>query len=192
VPKRANRVGRPRKDTTGLRKETVLEEALKILDAGGEPALTFRALAKELGVTAMAVSHHVGSRKEMLASLVATVYADVAKEPSDASPKERLRYVLRNYCERVIAHPHLAHCVLSDPSLMSDEISALTAKARETLAALGADSSDLETRVNVVIDYTHGFALSAAAPQTPEDRSTAARPSIAEYVRGLDWLLGKV
>lgn len=188
MAKRANRVGRPRKDAGALAENDVLDAALKLLDAGGERAVTFRALADELGVTPMAVSYHVGSRRQMFASLVARVYAGVGTEPDVAEPTERLRLMLRHYCERVIAHPALAQCVFADPSLFSGQLVALTDSIAATLAALGAEPAELETLVGVVVDFTHGFAFAAAA--SPEDGR--ARPSIDDYARGLGWILDRI
>ena len=192
MPGKATRVGRPRKDASRLDKDAVLEAALRLLDEGGERAVTFRALARELGVTPMAISHHVGSRHAMFASLVAMVYADVAEEPRYRAPGKRVRAMLRRYCERVIAHPHLVQCVFSDPSLMSDQLVSLTLETAENLAASGADPSELQTLVYVIVDYTHGFAISAAAAWSLGEEQAMDRPSIEDYLRGLDWLLKNI
>jgi hypothetical protein len=94
---------------------------------------------------------------------------------------------LQRYCEAVVKHPHLAHCVLSDVSLMSDAQRSLTEMVRRTISTLGAPPPQEETLVDVLIDYTHGFAMAAASPQVHE--GTALRPSLDGYLRGLDWIL---
>ena len=125
-----SKIGRPSKNTSHLSKDTILTASLKLLDEGGDHAVTFRALAKELDVTPMAIAHHVGTRKELIASLVVQVYADMGKEPDLAEPKDRIRTMLEQYCECVIAHPNLVQCVFADPSLFSGQLVVLTRKYR--------------------------------------------------------------
>ena len=189
-----NEIGRPAKDATHLSKEVILTVALKLLDESGDHAVTFRALAKEFDVTPMAIAHHVGTRKELIASLIAQVYVDVGKEPNVMGVKNRICAMLEQYCERAIAHPNLVQCIFADPSLFSGQLVVLTRKIGENLAMGGVNPSELEMMVGVIIDYTHGFAISVAAfSGTGEEQENRMKgQTIDDYLRGLRWLLNDI
>src|SRR5215831_18198738 len=57
---------RPRGRPPTIDRDSVLETAIRLLDAEGVEALTMRRLASELGVSAMAPYRHVGSKDELL------------------------------------------------------------------------------------------------------------------------------
>ena len=171
-----------------------MRAALALLDEGGDRAVTFRALAAKLDVTPMAITHHVGTRKQLFASLVARVYRDVGTEPLVAEPKARIRIMLERYCQCVIAHPNLVQCVFADPSLFSGQLVALTNAIAENLAMSGLESPQRETLGDVIIDYTHGFAFSAAAYSDSDKPNGNAikKQTIDDYLRGLGWLLDNI
>ncbi len=187
-------VGRPTRGATGLSADAVLDAALRRLDAEGDRGVTFRALARELGVTPMAVSHHVGSRDEMFVALVDRVFAGVGDVSVTGPPLERLRAMLERYCRRVVEHPNLVQWVFANPTSIAGPLEALTQAIRDDLAALGLEDAEQETRLGVLVDYTHGFAVSMAAYSEPEASQRDALPpqTIDDYLRGLDWLLGAV
>lgn len=191
---RKRSAGRPAKGDIRLNADAVLDAALILLDAGGDAAVTFRALARALDVTPMAVSHHVGSRNEMFIALVAKVYAGVGEVPVSGTAGERVRSMLKRYMQRACAHPNLVQCVFADPGLMSGELIRLTETVREYLAASGVPEQHRETLLGVVVDYTHGFSASSAAYAAREPRNPGAAPgqTIDDYLRGLDWILGRI
>ena len=139
-----------------------------------------------MGVTPMSITYHVGTRAQLLRALVEKVYAGVAVIPEFAEPNLRMRGLLQRYCESVTAHPHLALCILADPSLWSEELKVLTAAIRECLRELRVPPADLETVLGVMIDYVHGFAFSAAASRRRTSKD--ATPTLDDFLAGLDWL----
>jgi len=58
-----------------LSKERIVEAAIAILDAGGESALTFRALSARLATGAGALYHHVASKSELLTAATDDIIA---------------------------------------------------------------------------------------------------------------------
>ncbi|MEM7155295.1 MAG: hypothetical protein AAF799_20775 [Myxococcota bacterium] len=120
----------------------------------------------------------------MFASLVERVYAGVASEVEVGDAGRPLVALLMRYCQRVVAHPNLAAYVLSDLSLMSDELTTLTERVRVQLRERGVPEAELETALGVIIDYTHGFAFSAGA-------SRPSPLSLDHFERGLGWLLDR-
>lgn len=180
-------IGRPPKKRAVLSKDVILKLALRLIDERGDQAVSFRSLAKELNVTAMAVSHHVGTRHEMLSSLCKFVYRGVAQSDTASTPEQQLRTLLNDYCRRTFKHPNVTKLMLTDPSLMTEELTLLTDRIRLNIAALGAKDEALETVVNLVVDFTHGFAFSAAFAG-PQYKSTSGLTT-ADFNQGLDWIL---
>lgn len=155
------------------------------MDEEGEQAVTFRALAQKMSVTAMAVKYHVGSRRQMLENLVTEVFAEVGRAPMGDSASKRIRNLLRSYCETAIEHAGLVQCVLKDPSLMSEELKRLTENLRRETQALNAgDMHDI--MLKLIVDYTHGFVFAAA--NAPKEMGL----SVEDFLCSLDWLLDKV
>ena len=89
---------------------------------------------------------------------------------------------------------NLVQCVFADPSLFSGQLVVLTRKIGENLAMGGVSPSELEIMVNVIVDYTHGFAISAAAfSNTDKEQENGMKgQTIDDYLRGLDWLLNDI
>ena len=183
---RGSDIGRPSKGEHTLSKEEFIEVALTVLDRDGVNGLSFRSLARHLGVTPMAVMHHVGTRHEMLKSVVARVYDGVDEPPANSTPHDCLRALLSGYCKRVLAHPNVAILVLSDPLLLTGPLISLTEKIRSNVALLVQSKKEVDAVLDVVVDYTHGFAIAAASAQGQK------RPTLKGFQRGLDWILNRI
>lgn len=72
-----------------LRLDTILARAVQIVDEGGADALSLRALARDLGVSAPALYDHIRSKEELLRLVAGEGYAElasrwVALDPADA------------------------------------------------------------------------------------------------------------
>ena len=92
--------------TDALSKAKIIEAAIAILDAEGERALTFRALATSLSTGSGAIYWHVTDKKALLAAatdhIVAAAIAGLTKvvEPQDA-----IRAVALGMFDAIDAHP---------------------------------------------------------------------------------------
>ncbi|SPJ30362.1 TetR/AcrR family transcriptional regulator [Falsiruegeria mediterranea] len=178
-----SKVGRPKASDQKISKARIIEVALPIVQRDGIEALSFRTLADQLGVTPMAVTYHSGSRQQLLADLVAVAFKDTLGQVDGATASDRVRQILTAYYTRALANAHLLRAVLSDPSLMSVDLKHVT-------GALGTCTKDLNdgdagsVLLHLLIDYTHGFVLSAASDET--DTLT-----IDDYLRGINWVLDR-
>ena len=70
----------PKKRPSGppLTTEAVLRAAVRVADEGGLTAVTMRNVAKELGVEAMSLYHHVHGKESILDGIVDLVFAEIA------------------------------------------------------------------------------------------------------------------
>ena len=92
-----------------LTPQTVIERALALADAEGLEAVTIRRLAKELGVTPMALYWHFRSKEELLDGMAARIFEEI--DPSvDTSGtwQEQMRALLGSMVSVLRAHPSTA------------------------------------------------------------------------------------
>lgn len=74
----------------------IIRSVRTIVSANGLDALSMRALARELGVSPMAVYYHVGSKKDLLALLIDDILKHIEVPPPDfGSWEDRLRELSR-------------------------------------------------------------------------------------------------
>jgi AcrR family transcriptional regulator len=81
-----------------------METALRLADAGGIESLTMRRLARELGVEAASLYHHVRNKDEILDGLVELVSAEMAPLTADADWRTAMRDRSRDV--RVVLRRH--------------------------------------------------------------------------------------
>ncbi len=173
--------GRPPKGSPTLTRDAVLTAALPMAQEGGIDAISFRALADRLGVTAMAVSYHSGNKRQLIADLVDLAFRGAVGDPAAEGPAQHARAVLARYFPRALQNANLLHAVLADASLMSAELRRITDMLRADTQALGDEDDVL---LHLLVDYTHGFVFSASSGE-------GTQPTIGEYLRGVDWILSR-
>jgi AcrR family transcriptional regulator len=108
----------------------VIESALALADAEGLEAVTIRRLAKELGVTPMALYWHFRSKDELLDGMAARIFEEI--DPSvDASAtwQEQMRALLGSMLDALRAHP-------SSATLLSTRTASSEGSLRATEVAL--------------------------------------------------------
>ena len=180
---KAQGAGRPRKSDSKLSKQSIIAVALPIVQRDGVDALSFRALADQLGVTPMAVTYHSGSKTKLLADLVEAAFKDALGEIAGQTATERARLILARYCKCAMRNAHLLRAVLGDTSLMGPALHQITETLSQNTKALD-DGDEGDVLLHLLVDYTHGFVLSATAsddnPLSPDD-----------FLRGLNWILDR-
>ncbi|MFF2188879.1 TetR/AcrR family transcriptional regulator [Streptomyces sp. NPDC058155] len=94
-----------------LSREQIIEAAIELLDAGGEGALTVRALSESLSTGSGAISYHVGKRDDLLDAATETVVtAALATKPAraGAAPGDEIRLVALALFDAIAEHQWLA------------------------------------------------------------------------------------
>jgi TetR/AcrR family transcriptional regulator, tetracycline repressor protein len=92
-----------------LTPQTVVEGALVLADSEGLEAVTIRRLAKELGVTPMALYWHFRSKGELLDGMAARIFEEVdLSVDASARWQEQLRALLGSVLGVLRAHPSSA------------------------------------------------------------------------------------
>jgi TetR/AcrR family tetracycline transcriptional repressor len=104
---RESRQNTPNRST--LTPQTVVEGALAVADSEGLEAVTIRRLAKELGVTPMALYWHFRSKDELLEGMAARIFEEIdLSMDASATWQEQLRALLGSMLDALRAHPSTA------------------------------------------------------------------------------------
>jgi AcrR family transcriptional regulator len=89
----------------------ILTVAMRLLEKGGQDAVTTRRVARAVGVTAMALYHHFPDRDALLRALAAVESDRIAalfdSWPARGSPVHRLRRMGESYVDYAFARPRL-------------------------------------------------------------------------------------
>jgi len=92
--------------TESLSRELIVQAATKLLDDGGEGALTLRALTVRLSTGYGAIYHHVADKSDVLAAATDDVITRVLSgAATDADPRETLRRLALGLFDAIDAHP---------------------------------------------------------------------------------------
>ena len=135
--------GTPRRGRPGYDQSAVLRTAIDLFNRQGYDGTSMGDLAAELGVTKSAIYHHVPSKEHLLSEaldealdgLEAAITA--AEEMPDASAYERLRSVVRQSVEVLVAHQPAVTLLLRVRGNSEVELAALT-RRRQIDARLAA------------------------------------------------------
>lgn len=152
----------PRGRTESLSKDAIVAAATAILDADGETALTFRALAARLETGAGAIYWHVANKDELLTAAAAdAIDRTLTGVDSIDDPREALRVIAVRVFDTVDAHPwvasHLARG-LGRPGM----VAVLDAVGR-CVDALGVPRDRLLDTATALLSYILGGAGQNAA-----------------------------
>jgi AcrR family transcriptional regulator len=141
-----------------VNQERTLRVALTVADNEGIEAVTMRRLARELGVEAASLYHHVNGKEEILDGLVEAVSAEI--EPPAPSTDWREAITQRAYDTRAAlrAHPWAVSLMASRSTPGPATLRLLEAGIRcfrqGGFAVLTASHA-----ISVVDSYVHGFVL---------------------------------
>jgi AcrR family transcriptional regulator len=98
-------------DRTGI-----LEVSLALADAGGVENVTMAAVARELGVTPMALYRHVADKADLLDGLVECLLTQIPLPPQTVPWTERLRALARSTRGVAQRHPHVFPLLFTRPA----------------------------------------------------------------------------
>ncbi|WP_199734950.1 TetR/AcrR family transcriptional regulator [Cellulomonas sp. PhB143] len=182
---RTSRTGR-RADA--LSKERIVAAAIEILDADGESALTFRALAARLATGSGAIYWHVANKGELLAAACDDVVAR-AMAPAGRStrPSDAVRNAALGVFDAIDAHPWVGTQLIAEP--WQPAVVDIFERLGAPLEELGVPASGQFDAASALLSHLLGLAgqYAAGARLLPPDadRSDFLR-DVAERWASLD------
>lgn len=117
--------------------ESVLTEAVALLDEAGAPALTFRALAQRLGGGVASIYWYVASKEELLDHatdhVIGAVLADVEALPGSDDPIDDLRAMALTLFDAIVNRPWLGSYFMRNTSVQENSMRLYEKLGRQTL-----------------------------------------------------------
>jgi AcrR family transcriptional regulator len=148
--------------TDALSRERIIAAAIEILDAGGEGALTVRALAAHLATGSGAIYWHVADKNELLAAaaddVIARVVGEVAGGPE---PREAIRAVAIGVFDAIDVHPWVGAQLFREP--WRPATLEIVESVGGRLQALGVPKAALFDSASALVHYILGVAGQNAA-----------------------------
>jgi AcrR family transcriptional regulator len=158
----ANKAERTPRRTDVLSKELIVKAATEILDAGGETALTFRALTARLSTGYGAIYHRVANKSDLLAAATGDVIAGVVTGVVvDTEPREALRTVALGLFDAIDAHPWVGAQLSREP--WRPALLEIYESIGRLLDALGVPEHALFDAAGALVNYVLGVAGQNAA-----------------------------
>ena len=169
-----------------LSKDRIVEAAIEILDADGESALTFRALAARLATGSGAIYWHVANKNDLLAATTGDVIARVMTEiVSGAEPREAIRAMASGVFDAIDAHPWVGAQLSREP--WQTAVLQIFEGFGGQLQALGVPERAQFDCASALLNYVLGLAgqyAAAARLLPPEtDRSAFLATVAARWVQ---------
>lgn len=96
---------RARRPRVPLTRERALATAIKLADAEGLESLTMRRLAKELGVEAMSLYHHVANKDDILDGMADMVFAEIELPSHDVDWRTAMYQRAASQRHALLRHP---------------------------------------------------------------------------------------
>lgn len=117
--------------------ESVLTEAVALLDEAGAPALTFRALAQRLGGGVASIYWYVANKEELLDRatdhVIGAALADVEKLPGSGDPIDDLRAMAVTLFDAIVERPWLGSYFMRNTVVQSNSLRLYEKLGQQTL-----------------------------------------------------------
>jgi AcrR family transcriptional regulator len=166
--------------------DTVLREAIAILDESGEPALTFRALAARLGGGVASIYWYVDGRDELLElateQVMGGVLADSEPLTHGPDPVTNVRAIALALFDEFVRRPWFGAFMLRNSGLQPNSM-AMFERLGQQLMRLDLTPKQRFHAVSSVVSYVVGVAIDLAEPPPKEYLESGLAP--AEFLRVL-------
>lgn len=105
-----------------LSRRIVIDTAIAVGDAEGLEAITLRRLARELGVTPMALYRYVEDKEDLLSGVAGQVFEEFElPETTSDDWREDIRFLGRSFRRLLVAHPMIATLYSAHPAEVISE-----------------------------------------------------------------------
>lgn len=131
-------------------------------DEGGLGSLSMRRLAKELGVEAMSLYHHVRSKDDIQRGLIGLVVDEIELPPPGEPWKPALRRIALSYRKALARHPWAPGVMFTHTDALPGRIRYMETMLR-TLAEAGFSAEITDLAYHTLESHIMGFTLWAAS-----------------------------
>ena len=146
---------------------SVVAAAVALADDHGLDAVTIRALAGRMGVTPMAIYHHVPSKADLLDRIVDAVYEQITRSDSVGTWRTQLRDQSVSTRRVLVHHPWVVAMVGSRTSPTRHATIAHHENVLATLARAGADPRQAIMSALLLDAFVWGFVVQELSMPSP-------------------------
>jgi AcrR family transcriptional regulator len=164
-----------------LNRDRIVDAALGIMDREGLEAVTMRRVAREVGVEAMSLYHHVADKDDLLDGVCARVMTDFRIPERDDRPwSERARHGAREWRRVLKSHPNVI-ALFAERSKPMTEVDSLRPMeyALSLIMESGADEREAVQVFNVLGGYIMGFVMMETGQMFTAGALDAQQPDAA-------------
>lgn len=180
----------------GLNKQSIIREAIRLIEEEGCPALTMRELAKRLNVQAASLYNHVESMDEILAEVGTYAIASLNNHQFSAiaglSQDAAVFALADAYRQFAKEHPALYQVIMSlhrtNKAIIENTAHPITAPFMQVLAGYPLDREQAMHWQRILRSILHGFLSQEEAGyfcHFPIDQSRSFELAIQCYIDGL-------
>jgi AcrR family transcriptional regulator len=162
------------------RRQQILDAALAIADEQGLNAVTMRAVAARIGVTAMALYPHVRSKDDLLDGLVDRLLGELSRLDLAQPWPDRLRALGRSAREVAQRHPGVVPLLFARPAITPGAVLVVEAIYQALLDA-GVPDSEVARVERLLSTVVLGYAISETGGRFAE-RDPRLRRALLEGV----------
>jgi TetR/AcrR family transcriptional regulator, tetracycline repressor protein len=169
----------------GLTRQSIVSEALAVIDADGIEAVSFRVLARRLGVNPTAIVWHVGTHEQLLSHVVASTLQVRPPKQATATWQERIAKFARLFRKELHRHPNLA-------KLIGTQLTTNAAAQLDTfeylLTALvdsGLNEDDVLTHFDALLGSIVGFVV-VELSRAPKSGQAEWKEAVAKQRESID------
>jgi len=153
--------GNPRRDES-LSRAQIIEASIALLDANGEPGLTFRTLAERLATGAGAIYWHIDNKSDLLLASCDAIISHVTKATAPTkTPEAGIRSVALAIFDAIDAHPWVGSALTRAAGKLP--MVRILERLAEQVCALGVPEGDRWSAVSALLSYILGVAGQNAA-----------------------------
>ena len=176
----------PARRADALSKERIVEVAIEILDAEGDGALTFRALAARLTTGSGAIYWHVADKHALLEAATDQVVAGALSGLADgASPRQAIRALALAAFDAIDTHPWVGAQLSGNPWQYA--VLRILEGIGSKMATLGvpepARFNAATTLLSFILGLAGQYAVSSRDFASDMDRTAALRAVAAQWAQ---------
>lgn len=148
------------KRSAPLSRDEIFSAALRIIDEGGAEALSMRRLARELGVEAMSLYHHVPNKQALLDGVVElSLAAQAPSKPPSGDWRDIVTAALLGFRRALTAHPNVLPIMASQPPTSPEASRVYIEGPIRFLQSQGFSDSDASQLFEAVFALSFGHAM---------------------------------
>jgi len=151
--------------------DTVIGTALRIADEEGLDALSMRRLAREIGVTAMAIYRHVDTREALLDAIAARALDIDAVDLDPDGPWSQRLFVLMCEIRRAFSRHPGAAAIATSQSIPGPGMDRIRERILELLTEGGLTASERLLWLSALSSFTLGYIVIERTRAAPEEET---------------------